>query len=149
MSLPIDSKSQPILRQNSSANREFIPEPFVEVAQGMEKQFAEFMVQEMQKTIGDSDTSTGMDYYKSLLSSEYADALSKNDNGLGIQDLILDQIYPQNRRSEIAYNHYKHQQAQALGNKPSFIRLNQDNPSQEQIKMHINNALETKGDTNE
>jgi Rod binding domain-containing protein len=146
VSLPINSELQQIMRNNNSSSKEFIPEPFLEVAQGMEKQFAEFMVQEMQKTIGDSDVSTGMDYYKSLLSSEYADALSKNENGLGIQDLILNQIYPKNMRSELAYNHYKQQQAQSLGNKPSFIRLDEDNLSQEEIKIHINNALGTKGE---
>jgi len=149
VSLPINSKLQQAIQNKNSPSREFIPEPFVEVAQGMERQFAEFMVQEMQKTIGDSDGSTGMDYYKSLLSSEYADALTKNGNGMGIQDLILDQIYPKNMRSEIAYNHYKQQQAQVMGNKPSFIRLNEDNLSQDEIKIHINNALENKGARNE
>lgn len=130
---------------NDPKNRQFVPEQFKEVAEGMERQFAEYMIQEMQKTIGQTDQSTGMDYYKALLSSEYAEAMAKNNNGLGIQDVILDQIYPQNMRNELAYNHYKNQQNTIQSKQPSFIRLESDNPSREDISIAIKNALNSHG----
>lgn len=128
-----------------TSGKQYIPEPYKEMAKGMERQFAEFMVQEMQKTIGESDVSSGMDYYKSLLTSEYAEAMAQNKSGLGIQDVILDQVYPQNKRSEIAYNHYKQQEALAQAGRPTFIRLKEDNPTEGDIEMAIKNALESKG----
>jgi Rod binding domain-containing protein len=126
-------------------NRQYVPDQFKEVAAGMEQQFAEYMIQEMQKTVGETDSSSGMDYYKSLLASEYAQAMTQNGHGLGIQDVILDQIYPQNMRNAIAYNHYQNQQSMIQANRPSFIRLDETNPSEQEIKIAINKALNSSG----
>ncbi len=143
--MPPETFSAPRAASPIKDGREFIPEPYRDVAKGMEKQFAEFMLQEMHKTVSDTDTSTGMDYYKSLMTSEQAEQLINKESGLGIQQVILDQIYPQNMRSEFAYNQYKAQLAQATQNKPSMIRLEKDAPTETDIKISIEKATGVTG----
>lgn len=84
----------------------FIPKAYKDVASGMEKQFAEFMITQMNNSIGSEETNSGAKYYKSLLNSERADVMATKDQGLGLQKVILDQIYPQRMRSEIAYKQF-------------------------------------------
>ncbi|MDD0854821.1 hypothetical protein HBN50_17060 [Halobacteriovorax sp. GB3] len=86
-------------------DRQFIPEPYKKVARGMEEQFANFMLQEMEKTTGAKDGSTASDYYKNLMRSKRAEAMAL-ENKLGIQDSILDQIYPKQQRSKAAHDAY-------------------------------------------
>ncbi len=89
-------------------DRKFIPKEFVKVAQGLEQQFAEMMINEMNKTSGDegAEDGIGMDYYKSLQNTERAKTLTEQ-NQLGLQDLILDQIYPKRMRNEMALQQYQ------------------------------------------
>lgn len=75
----------------------------------MEKQFADFMVEQMMKTVGDETENQAESYYKSLMNSERSDALTKNSGGLGVQDLILDEIYPRKFRNEAAFAAYNQQ----------------------------------------
>lgn len=91
------------------ANKHLVPEQFKEVARGMEKQFADFMVEQMMKTVGSETGSQAESYYRSLMNSEQSDALTKNSGGLGIQDLILDEIYPRKFRNEAALAAYNQQ----------------------------------------
>lgn len=96
-------------RPLSEDDTKYIPRPFREVAEGMEKQFAEFMINQMKKTSGESEGDSGMSYYKSLLTSERANSMTQNNGGLGLQKLILDQVYPKRFRNPQAYAQYEAQ----------------------------------------
>ena len=64
----------------------------------------------MNKTVNKAESdSSASDYYKSLLDHERSKIMSKNQNGQGLQKLILDQIYPKRLRNELTYNHYLNQ----------------------------------------
>ena len=92
-------------------NSQYIPDPYKKVASSMEKQFANYMINEMNKTTGEEfGKDTGSDYYKSLLTSERSKAMSENGDGLGLKKMILDQIYPQRLRSKIAYDGFNERQ---------------------------------------
>lgn len=95
-------------RSQSQVNdKQYIPDPYKKVAVGMERQFLEFMLEQMNKTVGkEMSESTAMDYYKNLMKTEHSKVMSEKNGGMGVQDTILDQIYPKNRRSQLAYNNY-------------------------------------------
>ncbi len=79
----------------------YVPTAFKKVAQGMETQFSEFMLNQMRKgTLLDEDDSSSMDYYKDLMDTETAQAMAKKEKGVGIQKVILDQMYPENLRTK-------------------------------------------------
>ncbi len=107
----LDSNKEPKPLNNNKVNtdsRQYIPKEFKDVARGLEQQFAEMMVNEMNKTVGEDGTEdgVGMDYYKSLQNTERAKTLTEQ-NQLGLQDLILNQIYPQRLRNEMALKQYQ------------------------------------------
>ncbi len=88
-------------------DRRYIPKQYQDVAKGLEQQFAELMINEMNKTMGEEDDAgPGMDYYKSLQNTERAKTLTEQ-NMLGLQDVILNQIYPKRMRNEVAFKHYE------------------------------------------
>jgi len=125
-------------------DHKYIPDPYKNVAKGMEKQFAEFMVKQMNKTVGGpEDEGTGTNYYKSLLTSERANAMTENGGGLGLQNVILDQIYPQRMRNEFAYNRYLAQK-EASQIKRAKIDMHQS-PKANAIEIYKN----TQGQTND
>lgn len=69
--------------------------PYEEIAEGMEANFTQHLLQEMKKTVPkDSPDSAPMDYYNSLLDSERAEIMAKSESGIGIKKIILDQIVP-------------------------------------------------------
>ena len=97
---PVSSKAE---------NKKYIPEPYVDAAKGMEKQFIKLMIDQMKKTANSAEpTSTGMDYYMDLQNEERSKAMVER-NQVGLQDLILDRIYPENKRNQYAYNAYLQQ----------------------------------------
>ena len=96
----------PRVRQNSQKNKHLIPNDYKFIASGMEKQFVKHMIEQMDKTIGRSEReSSSEEYYKSLLYNEFAEKVSQSDS-LGIQDIILDQIYPRELRNEFSYKSF-------------------------------------------
>ena len=109
------------------ANKHLIPKQFLEVARGMEKQFADFMVDQMMKTSGSETENQAESYYRSLMNSERSDALTKNSGGLGVQDLILDEVYPRKFRNEAAFAAYNQQLNQnrrgAIGMAPASTQV--------------------------
>jgi len=114
-SIPINNTN---LQDSKTVNKKFIPEPYLDAAKGMEKQFIQLMVKEMKKTTQSPEAnSTGMDYYMDLQSGERADAMVKR-NQVGLQDLILDKIYPEKFRNVHAFNAYKKQTNQ-MNNRPN------------------------------
>src|SRR5690606_13414436 len=97
--------SQPVQKAQSDQHRlqvkdrHFIPEPYKKVAEGMEKQFAEDMLEQMDRSIDRADeSSSSMEYYDSVMREQRADSMAKNSN-LGLQKTILDQIYPERMRN--------------------------------------------------
>jgi Rod binding domain-containing protein len=103
-------------------DRQYIPAKYKEVAAGMEQQFAEMMIDQMNKTVDDSDTESGdagMDYYKSMQKSDRAKSLTQQNN-LGLQDMILNQIYPKRMRTELGLKQYEAQTNRIHHNLPSY-----------------------------
>jgi len=88
------------LTQDKYAN---IPKPYMDVAEGMEAQFINHMLTELEKTVHkEKPDSQAEAYYKSLLNNERADIMAKTENSIGLKDMILDQIYPKYMRRPIA-----------------------------------------------
>lgn len=108
-------------------DRKYIPKQFQEVAESMESQFAEAMLKQMNQTIDEAPgEDTGMEFYKSLQTSERAKMMSKQ-NKLGLQNMILDQIYPKRLRNEVALKQYEAQADLIHHNLPSYmIQKNRD-----------------------
>ncbi len=78
----------------------YVPNDFKKVAGGLEQQFVEYMLKQMNKSIGKtSSEGSAMDYYKDLQNTEQAKTLTQVNNGVGIQELILNQIYPKKFRN--------------------------------------------------
>lgn len=115
-------KPREISQDKIRDDREFIPEKYKEVAAGMEQQFVEMMLDQMGKTVEEAEVSEGgmgMDYYKSLQKSERAKAMTAQNN-LGLQEMILNQIYPKRMRSEVALKQYEAQANKIHHNLPSY-----------------------------
>ncbi len=75
--------------------KEEILQKYNDIAEGMETQFNEYMLAQMNKSIDkDEPESSATQYYNSLLDSERAQILSKNNGGLGLKKMILEQILP-------------------------------------------------------
>lgn len=103
-------------------DRQFIPAKYKEVAANMEQQFAEMMIDQMSKTVDENEVDgdgAGMDFYKSLQKGERAKALTEQNN-LGLQNMILDQIYPKRIRNEMALKQYEAQANRVHHNLPSY-----------------------------
>jgi len=93
--------------ENTQLNKkQYIPKPYKDVASGMERQFVKHMLSEMDKSIDRAEKESSADeYYKSLNQNEFAKKITENDN-LGLQDVILDQVYPKRLRNEFAYKNF-------------------------------------------
>ena len=103
-------------------DRQYIPAKYKEVAANMEQQFAEMMVEQMSRTVEENPEESGGaagDFYKSLEKSERAKSLTEQNN-LGLQNMILDQIYPKRMRNEMALKQYEAQANRIHHNLPSY-----------------------------
>lgn len=115
-----NSKQPKSLDYKAVDDRKYIPKQFQEVAESMEGQFAETMVKQMNQTIDEAPgDDTRMEYYKSLQTSERAKMMAKQNN-LGLQTVILDQIYPKRLRNEMALKQYEAQANLIHHNLPSY-----------------------------
>jgi Rod binding domain-containing protein len=122
MGIDINTKNPPkAIDKKPVDDKKFIPKQYQDVAESMEGQFAEFMLSQMNKAIGEGETedAAGMDYYKSLQTTERAKMMSKQNN-LGLQNVILDQIYPKRLRNELALKQYEAQAERIHHNLPSY-----------------------------
>lgn len=91
------------LRQLSEKKDKFagIPKEFIEVAESMEAQFADHLLQQMKKTVSkENPDSSAMNYYNSILDTERAKLMAKGEHSLGLKEVILDQIYPEHLRNK-------------------------------------------------
>lgn len=92
----------PSLRQK---NLNSVPKEYLDVAQGMETQYLNFMLGEMQRGVNQVEPdNNATKYYKSLLDYERAQIMAKTENGVGLKEIILDQIYPQHLRRDLTTN---------------------------------------------
>lgn len=122
MGIDVNNKIQPKPIANKTVDdRKYIPKQYQEVAESMEQQFAEFMLNQMNKAVEENETEGpgGMDYYKSLQTTERAKMMAKQNN-LGLQNVILDQIYPKRQRTEMALKQYEAQADRIHHNLPSY-----------------------------
>lgn len=82
-----------------------IPKPYLNIAEGMESQFINHMLTELDKTVvKEIPESQAEQYYKSLLNNERADLMAKSQNGVGLKDIVLNQIYPKYMRKPLSNN---------------------------------------------
>lgn len=107
-------------------DRHFIPEPYKNVAEGMEKQFADYMLEQMDNSIDRTDeSSSASDYYDSVMRDERAGMMAKNSE-LGLQKTILDQIYPERMRNQFAYQRFLNSKPAIKKNTPAMGQATQD-----------------------
>jgi Rod binding domain-containing protein len=100
-------RTQPKNNKALPANRHFIPDEMKKVAESYEKQFAQFLLKEFHKSIPKSQgESTAKDIYEGWMINEQSNAIAQSRDGLGIKDLILDEVYPRKYRNEAAYNSF-------------------------------------------
>jgi Rod binding domain-containing protein len=88
--------------------------PFEKVAEGMETQFVNHMLNQMRKTVPqDKPDSNEVSYYKSLMDYEVSKAMASDPRGgIGIKKMVLEEILPhhlkENRKTNLAkMNPYK------------------------------------------
>lgn len=73
-----------------------IPKEYMEVAKGMETQFIDYMLSELDKSsLNPDEDSFSTKYYKSLLNHERAQIMANTEGGVGLKEIILDQLLPQ------------------------------------------------------
>ena len=92
--------------KHQAAKYENIPKEYMDVAEGMETQFINHMLTEMRKSVHQARKDSNAEaYYKSLTDYERAKIMTKAENGVGLKDLILDQIYPKHMRVGMPQKH--------------------------------------------
>lgn len=78
-----------------------VPEAYKDIASGMERQFIRHMIDEMEKSVkSQTPESPGESYYKSLLADERSKIMAQVDNGIGLKEIILEQIVPQHLKNQ-------------------------------------------------
>ncbi|OFZ14140.1 MAG: hypothetical protein A2X86_04625 [Bdellovibrionales bacterium GWA2_49_15] len=111
MSITVPPSHQP---KRDSNGIQYVPKDYVEVAEAQEASFLKLMFDEMKNSIEHAEEpSSAEGIYQSLLTDEQAQSLASHPDGVGIKNLILDQIYPQKFRSKEGYEAY---QAMTKGN---------------------------------
>lgn len=92
--------------KQKAAKYENVPKEYLKVAEGMETQFINHMLTEMRKSVHSAKQDSNAEaYYKSLTDYERAKIMTKTENGLGLKDVILDQIYPKHMRVGMPQKH--------------------------------------------
>jgi Rod binding domain-containing protein len=106
----VDLKINPLSKPLSHAEQ---IKPYKEIAEGMEEQFTNYLIDQMKKGIPkDEASSSAQNYYESLRDQEYAAKMAQSDTGIGLKRTILEQILPAhlkkttgvNQQGQIAYN---------------------------------------------
>ena len=118
---------------NKSNDSKFIPDPYKKVASSMETQFLNFMISKMKNTINKNNPeSSAVEYYNGLINKERSDIMAKNNGGLGIQKLILNQIYPPHLRNKASYEYFM-KNLQPNANKQKIQKYSPDVEKKQQI----------------
>lgn len=76
-------------------SREEMLKPYVDVAEGLETQFSNHMIDQMRRSIPrEGEPSSAEQYYESLMDYERAKTMAQSDSGIGLKRVILEQIVP-------------------------------------------------------
>lgn len=95
------SNSQFKPQTGSTAKFKNVPKPYLDVAKGMEKQFISHMIQQMQSSVkSEKPDSAATKYYKGLMDDQRAEIMANSENGIGLKDIVLDQILPQHMKQQ-------------------------------------------------
>ncbi len=122
------------IQQSIQKQKRFIPKPYRDVAQAMEKQFIEHMLDQMSKTVpGQEKKDSSTRFYESMLKSERASLMAENNGGLGIQEMILNKIYPKSSNSHRNLNAYKRNAPNELVAKSINDTVNNFNESKRSV----------------
>lgn len=109
----IQNHSQTAPKEKAKASSdpfEYVPDDYKKVAQSLEQQFAEYMLKQMHNSIGKEESNdSAMNYYEDMNQKEQAKTMAQVNSGLGIQKLILDEIYPEKFRNPEAITAYNQQ----------------------------------------
>jgi Rod binding domain-containing protein len=98
------SENLSALKKQQEAYRN-IPKAYKNVAKAMESQFLNFLIKKMRDAVPKNEKSGAAEnFYNSMLDDQYAKSISEQNDGKGIQKLILDQIYPQHLRKSVVQN---------------------------------------------
>lgn len=100
-------------QSGNTAKYKNVPKPYLDVAKGMETQFINHMITQMRSTVkSETPESSSSQYYKSLMDNERAKIMADTENGVGLKDIILDQILPQHLKQQAnakdVINKYQH-----------------------------------------
>ena len=95
--MPINIKTKPPAKGPTK-----IPQAYKNIAEGMERQFLEYMLEKMKDTAKTENQDSATKYYNSLMNNEHAKVMAKKNGGLGLQKMILQQIYPGYQKAAIA-----------------------------------------------
>lgn len=80
--------------QKTHQSRAAKPDPYTQVAEGFESQFARILLDRMRKTVDHANPKTSAaKIYESMLDEKIAESIAKNGE-LGIKRAVLDQIKP-------------------------------------------------------
>lgn len=86
----------------STAKYKNVPKPYLDVAKGMEKQFINYMISQMRNSVkSETPESSAEKYYKGLMDNERSEIMANTANGIGLKDMILDQILPNHLKQQI------------------------------------------------
>jgi Rod binding domain-containing protein len=85
-----------------------VPDYVKTFAKNMERQFLDYMIDKMDSAgVATEQSNAAKSYYKSLLRSERADLMSKVRNGIGIQDMIINDFMKKYHQPELAIKNYQ------------------------------------------
>jgi Rod binding domain-containing protein len=119
----------------------YVPESYKEVARNVESQFAELMLQEMEKSVGREGGDSASEFYQSVMNGERSKTMSTHDQGLGVSKIILDQIYPERLRNQQTYEYFQRMNQNA--NMPkSIAKYESVNSQTPPIKIYASTAKE-------
>ena len=89
-------------------NQKKVPDYVKKFAKNMEKQFLDYMVNKMDSSsLSGEESNAAKSYYKSLLRSERTDLMSKVRNGIGIQDMIINDYMRKYHQPKLAIQQYQ------------------------------------------
>jgi Rod binding domain-containing protein len=93
----INNTPQIHFKQNVQQDKyKYVPKDYMRVAEGMEAQFTNHLLAQMRKTVDSANpVGNAEKIYRSMLDDERSKLMANSTSGLGVKDMVLDQIYPQ------------------------------------------------------
>lgn len=85
-----------------------VPKQVMEVAEGLESQFTNHLLREMRKTSG-RELGPAENIYQSMLDAQRAEMMSQSRTGVGIKDLVIEQLDPNFRQQQFPHRNNQKQ----------------------------------------